>query len=539
MSGLAPSEPLPLPETGYWGWGGSNQTTSNFPNARNLGPGMDEPDLQSDLYVPDVGGNVADLEARVTVLEGQMITVLGDIVTIQADITIIDGQIVSIQNSIVTINGQIVTINAQIVTIQNDIIAINAQIAAILAMIIPVSFNNFGNTPNPAGASVASNVITLQPASNLFPGGVNLNTQTFGGAKTFADPLTSTISITTPNLLLPTTTSITNGTIQQNSLRFIHSNGTNSVFVGENSGSYIAGNARNVGLGWQTLSQVGSAVDNIAIGANAGASITTGSDNIYIGSSAGQAVTTASHQIILGTPTSTNTTIYGIAGVAVGGTTNMVTIDTVSNRMGSTAIPASGVLTLSAIGATPNANAATIAGTVLNLEPASASFGGVATTAAQTFAGLKTFSSGIQLPTTGGTPATFDWYSTSTALYTPTMNAGSIITMTSNGAGATQLSIRLTRTGNVVNCVIPQFSVTVAVGGGDTIFVNGVTQIPAEYRPTVSHSWPIILTNSGTANQPGVLYLTGAGILSLQRENGNVYNVTYGLPYNFGFCWMI
>ena len=54
-----------------------------------------------------------------------------------------------------------------------------------------------------------------------------------------------------------------------------------------------------------------------------------------------------------------------------------------------------GILSLSAIGASPNANAATITGTVLNLEPASASFGGVVTTGTQTFAGAKTFNNGI------------------------------------------------------------------------------------------------------------------------------------------------
>jgi hypothetical protein len=59
-----------------------------------------------------------------------------------------------------------------------------------------------------------------------------------------------------------------------------------------------------------------------------------------------------------------------------------------------------GVLSLSAIGASPNANAATIAGTQLNLEPASASFGGVVTTLAQTFAGDKTLT-GALIGTTG------------------------------------------------------------------------------------------------------------------------------------------
>jgi fibronectin-binding autotransporter adhesin len=59
-----------------------------------------------------------------------------------------------------------------------------------------------------------------------------------------------------------------------------------------------------------------------------------------------------------------------------------------------------GVLSLSAIGASPNANAATITGTVLNLEPASASFGGVVTTGAQTIAGDKTLT-GALVGTTG------------------------------------------------------------------------------------------------------------------------------------------
>lgn len=54
-----------------------------------------------------------------------------------------------------------------------------------------------------------------------------------------------------------------------------------------------------------------------------------------------------------------------------------------------------GVTTMAAIGSSPNANAATISGSTLTLQPASASFGGVVTTATQSFAGAKTFSSDI------------------------------------------------------------------------------------------------------------------------------------------------
>ena len=54
-----------------------------------------------------------------------------------------------------------------------------------------------------------------------------------------------------------------------------------------------------------------------------------------------------------------------------------------------------GVTTMAAIGSTPNANGATISGVNLNLEPASASFGGVVTTGAQTFAGVKTLATPV------------------------------------------------------------------------------------------------------------------------------------------------
>ena len=58
---------------------------------------------------------------------------------------------------------------------------------------------------------------------------------------------------------------------------------------------------------------------------------------------------------------------------------------------------AAGISTLAAIGSSPNANGATISGSTLNLQPADASFGGVVTTAAQTFAGRKTFNGYITI----------------------------------------------------------------------------------------------------------------------------------------------
>jgi hypothetical protein len=68
-----------------------------------------------------------------------------------------------------------------------------------------------------------------------------------------------------------------------------------------------------------------------------------------------------------------------------------------------------GITTLAAIGSTANTNGASISGSTLNLQPASANFGGVVTTGTQTFAGAKTFNSDLKVNdlTIGKGPANF------------------------------------------------------------------------------------------------------------------------------------
>lgn len=71
-------------------------------------------------------------------------------------------------------------------------------------------------------------------------------------------------------------------------------------------------------------------------------------------------------------------------------------------------------VTLGAVGSTPNANGASLAGQVLTLQPADASSPGVVTTAAQTFAGVKTFSNKIVISAQAGHAielGTSDWIS--------------------------------------------------------------------------------------------------------------------------------
>lgn len=79
-------------------------------------------------------------------------------------------------------------------------------------------------------------------------------------------------------------------------------------------------------------------------------------------------------------------------GGSAGTTGQFLTSQGVGSAPTWTTFTSSGVTTMGAIGAAPNANGATISGNTLTLQPASASFGGVVTTGAQTFAGDKTIS---------------------------------------------------------------------------------------------------------------------------------------------------
>jgi hypothetical protein len=95
-----------------------------------------------------------------------------------------------------------------------------------------------------------------------------------------------------------------------------------------------------------------------------------------------------------------------------------------------------GSITLSAIGSTPNANAATLTGSALNLEPASTSFGGVVTTGTQTFAGAKTFSDIVTgasfIPTSATIPTNGMYLSAANTLNFAT-NSANRISINSSG----------------------------------------------------------------------------------------------------------
>jgi len=82
------------------------------------------------------------------------------------------------------------------------------------------------------------------------------------------------------------------------------------------------------------------------------------------------------------------------AGVSVADTGGVTTVTVPSQVTGTN----TGDVTLGAVGSSPSANAASLSGQVLTLQPADATHPGVITTAAQTLAGQKSFSNVVQLP---------------------------------------------------------------------------------------------------------------------------------------------
>ena len=167
-----------------------------------------------------------------------------------------------------------------------------------------------------------------------------------------------------------------------------------------------------------------------------------------------------------------------------------------ANGLGTWTTPA-GVTTMAAIGSTPNANGATISGVNLNLEPASASYGGIVTTGAQTFAGAKTFSPAVTAASSLGIGTNF----------TPTLSAAA------NGDVLVGLDINPTFTNGsytaLTNYGLRVQGIGFGLGGGG-IETN-----------TAVGSGTLINNSSGTSN-------TGLGYQSLVFNSSGIDNTAFG-----------
>jgi hypothetical protein len=352
----------------------------------------------------------------------------------------------------------------------------------------------------------------------------------------------------------------------------------------------------NSALGASVLSNC-TGSGNIGIGYLSGQSVTSGNDTINIGCIG----TTGSSEINIGTTgTHAKTCIAGIGGVSPGGTPQSVIINPTTGQLGSQTITTS-VTTLAAVGSSPNANGATISSSTLNFQPCNGTNPGVITSGTQTIGGNKTFTgtigasnlSGtntgdITLAAVGASPNANGLTLTGSALnlqpcdgtnpgvitagtqtiggnktltgtiaasnlsgtntgdvtiaapfsVTPTLNSGTITTMTVRGSGATQIPNVVFRMGNTVFLTLPQFAIS-AITGSPTAITIGSGSLLALYRPTFDQMLPVVMYVGTTTYANAFIGVTSAGVVTLQLVSQAVFTVTFGLFKDLTVSWNV
>lgn len=103
------------------------------------------------------------------------------------------------------------------------------------------------------------------------------------------------------NFEFPATASSSVGVIMQNGGRFIHTYGTQNLFLGLNAGNFTtSGGGGNIGFGASTLASLTIGTENIIVGAGAATSLTSGSGNVAMGVGTLQGFGTGSDNVAIG-----------------------------------------------------------------------------------------------------------------------------------------------------------------------------------------------------------------------------------------------
>jgi len=167
-------------------------------------------------------------------------------------------------------------------------------------------------------------------------------------------------------------------------------------------------------------------------------------------------------------------------------------------------------VTLASIGSTPNANGASLAGQVLNLEPANASFGGVVTTGSQTFAGNKTFQNDVVITgdlTVNGTTTTVNSVNVSTADQNILINDGGN-DASSEGAGFTVERTTTNASFVFENALASKWKAGLV---GSEIEIANVSSAQTLTNKTISGSSNTITNVSLTSGVTGALPIANGG----------------------------
>lgn len=315
-----------------------------------------------------------------------------------------------------------------------------------------------GSTPNANGATLTGQVLNLQPADSTNPGVVTATGDQFFGGNKYISYIQSGGTTLTQARIGSTATMVAVGTFLS-SVSYIGSSPTICGYKANGTEAAPTAVIANQilfamsGRGHDGTSFVLATKGRFSV--NSAENWTPTAQGTYL-----QFLTTPK----LGTTAFERMRIFDDGNVSIGNTASTAKLSITGNITASTTITATGNMsaanlsgtntgdvTLAAVGAVPNANAATLAGQVLNLQPADTSFPGVVTTGTQSFAGAKTFTGAISASNLSGT------------------NTGDqTITLTSDVTGSGTGSFATTIANNVVtNAKLAQMA-TMTIKGNDT-----------------------------------------------------------------------
>lgn len=425
-----------------------------------------------------------------------------------------DPQRLSIGDNVFTFDGMDVGTTGSVATYTFNGIPFNPSGT------VPVTLAPVGASPNANAATLTGQVLNLEPANATNPGVLTSGTQSIGGTKNFTSDITAAniqgvTSLSGATLVLPVTTSLSSGTIQQAAgVPLLHTAGTLSTFLGANAGNLASTSSSQTGVGAQALQsvtvgasgnscfgyqsgrQITTGIRNTCIGSAAGAGLITGGDNVLIGQLAGVGGTTLSNAIIIGRS----------AGAALTTETNLIEI-------------------------CPDASLTAGAANSIKIGSTSSSYceiRGIASASVSPNQMVVINSTTHQLGTVT--------YANSTTNFTVTLDAGSITSSTVRGASSAVVPITLNRQDAVVTMLIPSFVLTGQSAAASTINLTGVGVLPATYRPTYNLSF-VCSTQDNASFVMGTIYVTSGGAVSWQV--GPAFTLPSGSPYDLSFCWNI
>lgn len=244
-----------------------------------------------------------------------------------------------------------------------------------------VSFATFGSSPNSSGASIAGQVITLQPASSTQPGGVSTGAQQFSGTKTFlASPKIRDTSAAFDVTLQFTSSAAISA---DRTLTIDVSNADRTIDLAGNLTVSATATVSGTNTGDQTITLTGDVT-----GSGTGSfAATIANDSVTNAKLANMATQTFKGRTTAGTGDPEDLSVAQAQALLGTSGTN------------------TGDVTLATFGSSPNANGASLSGQVLTLQPASGTQPGGVSTTTQQFAGVKTF---LSAPKVRDTSAAFD-----------------------------------------------------------------------------------------------------------------------------------